>query len=249
MVKTTGFFDSLCKNAKHNTILVMDTTGIILEVNQAFISSFGYAAEDVVNKNFRMLFTEDDRKKQKPEIEIQKVNNGGSGSDDNYLVQKSGKAVWVNGESVLVTNEDGEAYILKIIHNIEAQKQLERFLVESNEFIETILDSITDRALIILDAGMKIIKANTRFSEMFNLSTRVPLEDSKLGSIPHPFWQSAEVKQLLRNILVRNEMLRDVELNYQANGDVTKRIKLSSKFLHSHDTDKRILLVISPVAE
>jgi len=247
MLRTSGFFESLCSNAKHNTILVMDTGGVILQVNQAFISSFGYSKEDVLNKHFSMLFTEEDRKRNKPNIEIQKVNTEGSGNDDNYLVQKSGKAVWVNGESVLVTNEHEEAFIVKIIHNIEAQKQLERFLVESNDFIETILDSITDKALIILDTSMKVIKANSLFTELFNPGKQV-VEESKLSSIPHPLWSSPEVKQLLRNVLVKNEPLSNVEVAYSNEDGSTGRVSLSSKFLHTHDTDKRILLVVSPIA-
>lgn len=247
MINTSSFFDSFCKNARHNVVIIMDTEGIILEVNDAFTTSFGYKTEDVLQKNFSMLFTEEDKTKNKPQMELQTTKTTGSGSDDNFLVQKSGKSVWVNGESVLVTGEDGISYIIKIIHNIEAQKQLERFLVESNDFIETILESITDRALIIIDSGMKIIKVNSVFVDMFNLPA-YPEEESKLSSIENSFWHSAEIKQLLRNVLVRNEPLQKVKLEYKTN-DGSKHIELSSKFLHSHNADSRVLLVIQPIKD
>lgn len=246
MLKTTTFFDSFCKNAKHNAVLVMDTTGVILEVNNAFLISFGYKNEDVLQKNFSILFTEDDKKLNKPQREIEKANIEGSGSDDNYLVQKSGKAVWVNGESVLVKDEEGTSFIIKIVHNIEAQKQLERFLLQSNDFIETILDSITDSALLIFDASLKVVKVNSKLMEMFNL-TKPPAEDSKIGTIGHPFWNSAEVKQVIRDIIVKDVPVTDLAMEYtDQTGDVRK-ITLTSKFLHTHNTDKRILLVVKPV--
>ncbi len=248
MLKTSNFFDSFCKNAKHNAILVMDTKGVILEVNKAFLTAFGYVNEDLIERNFNILFTEEDRKKNKPEIELQKANNEGSGSDDNYLLQKSGKQVWVNGESVLVTGDDEVSYIIKIIHNIEAQKQLERFLLESNDFIETILESITDRGLIILDAEMKVIKVNSKFVEMFNLKEQPP-EESKVSNIQHPFWSSPDVKQLLRNVLVRNEAIQNKGMEYTDDEGKIKWIELSSKFLQTHNVDKRILLAITPVAD
>lgn len=243
MLKTTAFFDSLCKNAKHNAIIVMDTTGIILDVNEAFLHSFGYNRADVLQKNFSMLFTAEDKKMKKPEIEIQKANAEGSGSDDNFLVQKSGKTVWVNGESILVTDEENTSYIVKIIHNISAQKQLERFLLQSNDFIEEILDSITDRALIIIDASMKVVKVNSTFLEMFDL-TKPPAEDSRISNIGHHFWASPPVKEMLRDILVKDKTVQDVAMQYITRNNQTRPIAVTSKFLHSYNADKRILLSI-----
>lgn len=224
----------------------MDTTGIILEVNDAFLHSFGYSRADVVQKNFSMLFTDEDKKMNKPGVEIQKTNTEGSGNDDNFLVQKSGKAVWVNGESILVTDEENVSYIVKIIHNISAQKQLERFLLQSNDFIEEILDSITDRALIIIDASMKVIKTNSAFLEMFSL-TKPPAEDSRISNIGHHFWASPAVKEILRDTLVKDETVQDLIMRYITRDGETKQIAVTSKFLHARDADKRILLSIKSV--
>lgn len=224
----------------------MDTTGIILEVNDAFLHSFGYSRADVVQKNFSMLFTDEDKKMNKPGVEIQKTNTEGSGNDDNFLVQKSGKAVWVNGESILVTDEENVSYIVKIIHNISAQKQLERFLLQSNDFIEEILDSITDRGIIIIDASMKVIKVNGAFLEMFDL-TKPPAEDSRLSGIGHHFWNSIAVKEMLRNVLIKEEPVTELPMQYFTRNDEVRHIVLTSKFLHSHGADKRILLAIKPI--
>jgi len=245
MLKTTGFFDSLCKNAKHNSIIVMNTDGTILEVNQAFLSSFGYKEDDVVQKNFSMLFTEEDKKVNRPQRELHTAITEGSGNDDNFLVQKSGKTVWVNGESILVTDEE-VTYIVKIIHNIEAQKQLERFLLQSNDFIEGILDSITDRALIIIDSSMKVVKVNQVFLEMFDL-TKPPAEDSRISGIGHHFWNSPRLKDILRDILVKDEPANDLPMEYITRTDETKHVTITSKYLHAHQGDKRILLSLKPV--
>ncbi len=224
----------------------MDTDGIIVQINQAFTTSFGYDPEDILQKSFSVLFTEEDKKKNKPELELQMVITQGSGSDDNYIVQKSGKFNWVNGESVLVTGEDGTRNIIKIIHNIEAQKQLERFLVESNDFIETILESITDRGLMILDKELKIIKVNGKFVEMFNLPG-YPAEGSRLSGVDNPFWKSNEVKQLLRDVVVKDQLFQKVKIAYSFHEDI-RMIELSSKFLHSF-TETRILLVTQLLKE
>ena len=138
----------------------MDTFGTILNVNEAFHTRFGYAAEDLTGKNFSILFTETDKQINKPEIEIQNVLEDGSANDENYLMHKAGNKVWVNGESVLIENDEEEAYIVKVVHNIHAQKQLERFLLQSHEFIDTVFDSIDESALMLLDSRLRIIKVN-----------------------------------------------------------------------------------------
>lgn len=224
----------------------MDTTGIILEVNDAFLHSFGYSRADVLQKNFSMLFTEEDKKMKRPEVEIQRANTEGSGNDDNFLVQKSGKTVWVNGESILVTNEDNVSYIVKIIHNISAQKQLERFLLQSNDFIEEILDSITDRALIIIDSSMKVVKVNSEFLTMFGL-TKPPAEDSRISGIGHHFWASPAVKEMLRDILVKDEPIQNLPMRFITREGETRQITVTAKLLHTREADKRILLSLTTV--
>jgi PAS domain S-box-containing protein len=140
----------------------MDKQGIILKINHAFNIRFGYTAEELTGKKFSVLFTEKDNEKNKPELEIQKAITEGSANDENYLVHKDGNKIWVTGESVFIEQNDG-SYIVKVIHNIHAQKQLERFLMQSHEFIDTVFESIRESALMILDSRIRIVKVNAAF--------------------------------------------------------------------------------------
>jgi PAS domain S-box-containing protein len=179
----------------------MKCDGEILDVNEAFHLRFGYLPQDLVGKNFSILFTEKDREINKPERELQTVNAEGSASDENYIVHKDGSKLWVTGESVLIENKDRETCVVKVIHNIHAQKQLERFLLQSHEFIESIFDSITDSALLLLDSSIRIIKVNTAFVKMFNLQ-KEPVQDSRLSDLNNEFWSRPDVKQGVVNFLV-----------------------------------------------
>jgi PAS domain-containing protein len=80
------------------------------------------------------------------------------------------------GESVYIENTKEEAFVVKIVHNIHAQKQLERFLLESHEFIDTVFDSVDESALLMLDSRLRVIKANKAFVEMFELDKPVTQE-------------------------------------------------------------------------
>jgi PAS domain S-box-containing protein len=138
----------------------MDCKGVIFDVNQAFTTNFGYSKNDLKGQSFNILFNEFDRKKKLPELELETVTASGQAQDENYVVDKEGLEVWALGESLLVSNEEGEKYIVKDIINLQAKKQLQLFLNETEELLERIFESTKDLSIMILDSRMKIIKAN-----------------------------------------------------------------------------------------
>ncbi len=119
------YFDSLFENAFQNCILLMDEKGVIISINNAFANHFGYNPTEVAGKNVSIFFTDEDIKKKKPEAEIKNVLTYGHASDNNYLVKKDKSITWVAGESILVKDENS-TQILKIIQDINVQKELEK---------------------------------------------------------------------------------------------------------------------------
>ena len=136
---TFDYFESLYKNTKENTVILINPDGIIAAVNSAFTECFGYNEDDIVGKYSGMLFTEEDQRKGCPEKEIRQTLQRGQSNDNNFLVDKYGEKIWVSGESVLVTNDVGEKMILKIVQNINKQKTSENSVLELNKFNENIL--------------------------------------------------------------------------------------------------------------
>jgi len=245
MVETTGFFSSFYRNAKQNSVIIMDNEGVILQVNPAFVTAFGYEEKDVEGKHFRMLFTEEDKKSDKPEREVNTALVEGSKSDNNYLVHSDGTPIWVNGESVLVTNGKHEKFIVKIIHNIHAQKQLERFLLESNEFIDSIFESIKDIGLMIVDSSMKIVKTNKAFLKMFGIKKTIE-EGSKLSAIDHVFWKRDDIRDDVRNTIVKQEPVKNKIYSFE-NESGKRSLDISLKPMDGIGTGKSILVVIKEI--
>lgn len=166
------YFEALYKKTKENTVIIIETDGTISAVNSSFTGCFGYDEKDIVGKNFKILFTEEDRKKGLPKKELERVLLTGQCNDNNYLVNKNGEKTWVSGESVLVENEEGKKIILKIFQDIHKQKASENSIVELNAFNENILESIKD-VVLVLDKNMNIIKANPSYEALFNQSEEV----------------------------------------------------------------------------
>jgi PAS domain S-box-containing protein len=221
----------------------MDTKGIIININEAFHIRFGYTMEDLKEKNFAVLFTEKDKGINKPETELQTVLTQGSANDENYLMHKKGNKVWVTGESVLIENKEEKTFIVKVVHNIHAQKQLERFLLQSHEFIDTVFDSIDESALLLLDSSLRVIKANKAFIEMFELKQPV-LQGNRLSDISNLFWQRTEVKQAIVNFLVKQNTGEPKIFNIESNSGELKKISLQGKLVEGIPAAERKLLIM-----
>ncbi len=165
-VASFNYFDALFKYTKQNTVLLINEKGIITEVNNAFTNSFGYTNDEIIGKEFKILFTPEDQKKGLPETEIDTVLQEGQCKDNTYLVHKNETITWVSGESILVKNLNGEISILKIIQDIHTQKTYENFSRRLHDFNENILKSIED-VIIVVNEEMKINKANDAFFKLF----------------------------------------------------------------------------------
>lgn len=165
---SSDYYKALFENPKKNSVLLIDSNGIILEANRAFLLSFGYEKEDVIGQHFSLLFSEIDQEKDMPAREIRTVLDEGQSFDNNYLVNKNKVLTWVSGESILLTNTKGEKCILKIIQNIHTQKESETSITQLNNFNENILSAIED-AVLVLNKDFEILKVNSAAVKLFNL--------------------------------------------------------------------------------
>lgn len=149
-------FKSIFENATANAIQFMDEEGYIIHVNHAFTTLFGYTIQDLAGKHTRVLFTEEDQRMKLPELEIEKVNQHKSAIDKNYLVHKDSSCVWVTGEAIMTTDDNGNKFIVKFIQSIHEQKLLEKVLKESTDFSQSVVRSISN-ALVVFDLNFRII--------------------------------------------------------------------------------------------
>lgn len=244
MLNTAPFFDCIFNNSSHNAIMIMSVAGVIQQVNAAFTTAYGYSTEDLKSKNFRVLYIEKDQTTRRPEIELNETNRQGFGADENYLVHKDGTLVWVSGESILIKTE-GSASIVKIIHNIHAQKQLERYLLASSDLLDSLFESVKS-GLLLLDSQARIIKTNAAFLKMFGLDTPTT-EGSRIQEIPHSFWGDDEVRNDIRKAMVHGE---NINKEYISGNDKSNfcRFHIISKSILGEDIPgKRLLLVVKNV--
>jgi PAS domain S-box-containing protein len=215
-------------------------------VNKAFTNNFGYNNEDIRGKNFSILFTDSDKQNNKPEHEIETVLLNGQSSDENYIINKDGHAIWCTGESLLVVSEDRENYIVKDIINLQAKKQLPLFLRGTEELLERIFETSKDIPMMVLNGVMKVQRVNTAFLNLFEIEKH-PALGSRLSDL-NTFWNNDVIRNEIRKILVTNKPLRGMEFILDTKSGAQKTIKIDSRIINNHTSDgKEIYLILEDV--
>ena len=147
------------------------------------------------------------------------------------------------GESILAKNSEGEPLIIKIIQNINTQKKLEGFLLESNEFINTVFDSVQDAAFVILNSELRILRANKMFLNLFKLK-KADIEETQLLKVKNSFWKTNEIKKQVTDILVTNTAMKNAPFKYKNGLAKSKDLLITSKLMENEGMGRTILLAI-----
>lgn len=248
-MNTAAFFDSYYRNAELNSLLIMDAEGTIMDVSQSFTKNFGYNNEEIKGQNFSILFTKGDKEKNKPRLELETVVATGQANDENYVIDNQGHAIWCTGESLLVAVQDGKAYIVKDIVNLQEKKQLQLFLLETEVLLERIFESSKEIPIMILDGSMKIKRVNDAFLRLFEI-TDVPADGDRLSDLHHSFWSNPEIKDELRRIIVSTEPINKREFLLNTRSGEKKTIRLNAKITGSTGkSEKKFFIVPEDIGE
>ena len=240
-----NYHRALFDKPKTNSVLLIDPNGIILETNRAFLMAFGYEREDLVGQHFSMLFSETDQKKELPARELRTVIDEGQSFDNNYLVNKNGNLTWVSGESVLITNDQDQPCILKIIQNIHKQKESEYSIIRLHNFNENILGSIED-AVLVLDPDLKILKANRSFTQIFNFSDQ---EVSKIDfkKFIQTFDINSELYDLIIGIIQTKLSISRIQLDLESGNAEKRTFDVSCSKLDEEGDQTKVLLIFHDI--
>ncbi len=246
-IDTAPFFEFYYNHAEVNAILIMDSDGTVLDVNNAFSKNFGYNKQELKGKNFDTLFIQRDIEKNKPVSELETVLSKGQAHDENYVVDKRGHAIWCTGESMLAIGKDGDKYIIKDIINLQARKHLQLFLRGTDELLERIIESSKDIPMMIVDASMKVQKVNAAFLHLFEIE-QSPKSGSRLSDIHHSFWNTEEIKTEILKMLVNNKAIQNKEFTFTTKSGAQKLIMVDSKILdNSTHLGRQLFLILEDV--
>ncbi|MCP4297021.1 MAG: PAS domain S-box protein, partial [Proteobacteria bacterium] len=159
----------------------LDKNGHFIEVNQAWLDTFGYTREEVIGKSFGDFLHPDWIDHFKENFPRFKAIGEILGVEFE-IVKKDGSTVLVSFNGKIGRNEIGEFKQTHcILNDITRQRRSEEALRESEEKYRTLVESSSD-TILMLDTERNIVSCNQAFLNLFDY-TRKEVEGRSIRMI------------------------------------------------------------------
>ncbi len=145
----------LVEKLEDYAIFMMDVNGSITTWNKGAEIQFGYFEEEVLGKNFSIIFTEEDKRLGLPEKELKQAKKMGRADDERQHVGKDGKAFWCSGVVVKFEDENGKFVGLsKMVRDISERKKNEDII--HHQAMHDALTGLANRRLLFEELAIAV---------------------------------------------------------------------------------------------
>lgn len=100
-------YHKMIEEVQDYAILMLDTEGYVLNWNKGAQNIKGYTEEEIIGKNFRVFYRENDRAEQLPEKLISEATTTGRAAHEGWRVRKDGTMFWGSIVITALHDEDG----------------------------------------------------------------------------------------------------------------------------------------------
>ncbi|WP_119157138.1 PAS domain-containing sensor histidine kinase [Caldimonas tepidiphila] len=97
------------RQTQDHALILMDLDGRVRHWLGAAERIFGYTATEMIGQGGDILFTEEDRQRGLPVLELQEALHSPRADDDRWHVRRDGTRIWVSGSAVALRDAHGQA--------------------------------------------------------------------------------------------------------------------------------------------
>ena len=187
-IPTTEFYSQVIDSLEDYSIFTLDKKLLINSWSSGAVKIFGYAPEEVLGKHFDIIFSDEDKVKGNPKVEIEKVLKDGRAIDNRWHICKDGSKFYAYGLVFPLTGKDGKMLgFVKILLDLTERKKSEEAIKTYVKELEE-LNAHKENILAILSHDLR--------SPLAGIIQGADYLKSNIDDIP-----LSETKELLENFL------------------------------------------------
>ncbi|MFQ4139411.1 chemotaxis protein CheB [Nodosilinea sp. PGN35] len=145
------------------------------------------------------------------------------------------------------TTENQIDGVTMVFLDIDALKRHGAVLESARNYAEAIVDTV-QTPLAVLDAELQVNRVNRAFFAMFQ-GSGAEAEELSLAELSRELWTIPHLRSLLREVLLDDRHLQDVEVEHRFEQIGEKTMLLNACKLHREDEADMILLAIADITE
>ena len=149
-------------------IFALSADGRIAKWNSGAKTLFGYSEQEVLGKPYSLLFTAEDIAAGRPEAELLAALHLGSESFDGWHLRNDGSRFWCTDTVQPIRDELGVVTgFTKIVSDSTDRYTSAERIRESEERLRTLIEDVTDHAILSIDLAGKIVLWNSGAEHVF----------------------------------------------------------------------------------
>lgn len=128
--------------------------------------------------------------------------------------------------------------------NLQSKEHLNLFLHSIEDLLDRMFHAVTDIPMMIVNGNMKIEDVNSAFLSFFEIGSK-PEAGANFIDLQSNFWNEAEVKKILREVITTNIPVRQKKYIFENNSGVKKTILIDTKIILMHpDSGRKIYVIV-----
>jgi len=147
-----GLFRLLVASVRDYAIFMLDPTGRVATWNAGAERINGYTRAEIVGSHFSRFYPQADVDAGKCEYELEVATSEGRFEEEGWRVRKDGSRFWASVTITAVRDDRGTLVgFAKVTRDLSERRLAEQALIEAEERVRLLVNSIRDYALIMLD--------------------------------------------------------------------------------------------------